>query len=176
MNLVMNEDTYKNLPKIIVGSCILLIIGGFGIKFGIVDRIYEIREAKKSHTTITNQIEQLKEITKEFTQVQKEYNQYTDVLLSKTEQGEVDRIELLDMIEDCAFKKAEITNIEVQENNVILTVRSKSLSTLSEVVSNFENHDMTSYVSVSTASSSDTEDNGNVIANIMVQLKSVGEK
>lgn len=176
MNLIVNHSNYGHNIRIVIGVCFLLIVSGTFVKFGIIDRIALIQKAEEEYKTISEQIEELKQETEEYSSVQEQYYLYTDALLSQSEQQEVDRMEVLKVIEDCAFEQAKVTNIMIQENQIILTIRSKNLSKLSEIVSNFESNELISYVSVSTATSSNQDSQGDVIANITVELKNIGDE
>lgn len=171
MNLVINETNHSHKIKVATGICLIAIAGGIFVKFGILNRLEMIQEEKAYYQSLSVQIDALQNTTKQYSDVQSEYYLYTDALLTKSEQAEKDRMEILEMIEQCAFKKAEITNITVQDNQITLTVRSKSLSKLSEVVSNFQNYEKTAYVSVSTAASNNQEIQGDVLSNIVIELK-----
>ena len=176
MNLIVKETNYKQQIGLIIGICFLFVLGGSFIKIHVFDRFHRIQSQQKEYASITKQIEQLKEEIKEYSSIQEQYYLYTDALLEKAERQEVDRMEILKLVEQCAFQKAKVTNILVQENQVTLTIRSKSLSKLSEVVSKFETNEFVSYVSVSTATSNKDESKGDVIANIIVELKNVGDE
>lgn len=150
---------------------------GFFTKFAVINRIEEAEKAKREYKRIEELIEILEDKAANFNEVQAIYRQYDNSFLSESELAERDRLEIIDMVEQCVKKQANIKEIRIISNQVFIKLEETELSAVSEIVARFGEDERTSYVTVSTAGTGNTNNKNQIVsADVMVQLKSGGEK
>lgn len=167
------QESNKVDTRIQIGSfALFLIFLAVFVKFAVIGRIDAANEAKREYLETEQQIEMLLESTKDYEIVQKEYRKFNSGFLSESEAAEVDRMEIIDMVEDCVLDKADIKNINITANKVIIILGNTTLPFVSEIVASLEEDEKTSYVTVSTAGTGTWQKHGSTVsANIMVELK-----
>lgn len=177
INLAMQE-TDKGNPRILVGGFVLFLLCLFlFVKFAIINRFDAAREAKNTYLETVEEIQSLEERTKEFDEVQKVYRQFDNSFLSESESAELDRVEIINMVESCVLDKGDIEAISITAHQVMIRLGNTTLPFVAEIVAALEAQEETVYVTVSTAGTEAlNQQDGIVSANIMVQLKSGGEK
>ena len=176
MNLAVEEKSRMDL-RIFLCLCgigILCLI--FLVQLAIITPFTQAREAKESYKALENKIEQLKGSTKEFDKIKEQYRQFDTSLLNESEQAQFDRMEMIEIIESCVGKKANIDSITIVENQVVLHLNHTTLSSVSEIVHSFEKNIHTSYVTVTNASTT-TEENKDsfIVAEILIQMVKRGD-
>ena len=177
INLVMQETDKGSLKVLMGGVVLFLLCVSLFVKFAIIDRFDAAREAKKTYLETVEEIQNLKDRTKEFDEVEKVYRQFDDSFLSEAESAELDRVELLKMIEGCVLDKGDMEAISITSNQVMIRLGNTTLPYVAEIVAAFQAQEETAYVTVSTAGTgTQNQQDGIVSANIMVQLTSEGEK
>ena len=169
MNLAVEEKSRMDL-RIFLCLCgigILCLI--FLVQLAIITPFTQAREAKESYKALENKIEQLKGSTKEFDQI-------NTSLLNESEQAQFDRMKMIEIVESCVGKKANIDSITIVENQVVLHLNHTTLSSVSEIVHSFEKNIHTSYVTVTNASTTTEEKTDNfIVAEILIQMVKGGE-
>lgn len=167
------QETDKIDVRIQIGGFILFLIClAVFVNFAVIGRLNAANKAKREYFATEQQIQMLLERTKDYENVQKEYRQFNSEFLSESEAVEVDRMEIIDMIEKCVLNKAEIENINITANKVVITLDNTTLPYISEIVAALEEDEKTAYVTVSTAGTRAWEKNDSTVsANIIVQLK-----
>lgn len=172
INLAKKEMQLREKQLLIVGSLALLLLVCL-VKFGFVNRIQEVEKAKELYYRTEQQIALLNERVKDYETVANQYRQYDDSFLSEDEAGEVDRLDIISMIESCIKDNASIQGIRITSNQALITLEETTLTNISDMVALLEAQERTSYVTVYTAETNkEKEDEQMISADIMVQLKS----
>ena len=174
INLAMQE-TDRVDPRIQIGCFVVFLVClAVFVKFAVINRIQMAEDAQRAYEETERQIQMLEERTKDFDEVRKVYRQFDNAFLSESEASEQDRMEIMEMVEECVLKKADMRSIAITANQVRITVEDTTLSDVSEIVSKLEDDEKTAYVTVSTAGTDEGEKRA-VSADIVVQLKNGGE-
>ena len=93
------------------------------------------------------------------------------------EAAEVDRFEIITLVESCVMNYADIRNMNIVENTLIISLENTSLPLISEIVAAFQADDRTANVTVTTASKGEkVKQDRTATANIIVKLKARGEE
>lgn len=176
MNLAVEEKSRMDLRIFLclcgLGILCLLLL----VQLAIITPITQAKKAKESYKAIENKIEQLKGSTKEFEQIKEEYRQFDNSLLSESEQAQFDRMKMIEIVESCVGKKANIDSITIVENQVVIHLNRTTLSSVSEIVENFEKNAHTSYVTVTNASTTTEEKKDSfIVAEILIQMVKGGD-
>ena len=176
MNLAVEEKSRMDLRIFLclcgLGILCLLLL----VQLVIITPITQAKKAKESYKAIENKIEQLKGSTKEFDQIKEEYRQFENSLLSESEQAQFDRMKMIEIVESCVGKKANIDSITIVENQVVIHLNRTTLSSVSEIVENFEKNAHISYVTVTNASTTTGEKKDSfIVAEILIQMVKGGD-
>ncbi len=177
INLAVEETNGIGKQGQVAIFFVFLIVLGLFTKFAVIDRIDEAEKAKNEYIRTEEQIKQLTDRVKNYNEVQQVYRQYDDSFLSESEKIEIDRLEIIDMIEQCVKDEAQIKEIRISSNQVSIVLEETRLSYVSEIVARFQEDERTSYVTVSTAGTGNVKDESQIVsADVMVQLKDGGEE
>lgn len=177
INLALQETNKEALKVMVGGTILFLLCLSLFVKFAVINRVMAAREAKNRYLETEEEIKWLKERTEEFEEVQKVYRQFDDSFLGESELAELDRVDIINMVERSVLDRGEIEAISITSNQVMIRLESTTLPYVSEIVAALEAEEETVYVTVSTAETETSkQQDGTVSAKIMVQLKSGGDK
>lgn len=177
INLAANEKDKVDVRILLASFVLFLICLATFVKFAVIDRLNAAEEAKRTYMEAKQQIQMLEERTKEYAKLQDVYSKLNNTFFSAQEAAEIDRMEIIDMVEDCVLDKADIESINITGNQVLISIVDTTLASVSEVVAALQADERTAYVTVSTAGTGRVEElGGNVSADIIVQLQNGGEK
>lgn len=173
INLAAQEVDYAKLKKYVLGFVVCSIASILFIKFGVIDKFKLAEETKNAYLEKEQQIQMIEESIKQQGELQALYDRLNNTFLSESEAKQIDRIEMLDIVENCILDKANITSININNNQITANVMDTTLTAISEIVAALENDEKIAYVTVFTAQTKNPEQsNKKVVADIMVQLKS----
>ena len=156
MNLYFRQDR-TSAPAtaalyILFALAVLLVLGKVAIYDPWAETTALEEQAAALEAQNAAQIEQLKD-----------YNQvlqdYLRVLPTQQEQGLVDRLEILNLIDRVVRPAAQITKLSIEEDKVLLTFSGVTLSRAAELVTQMEQADFVATTSVDTATSGQEEGN-----------------
>lgn len=156
MNLYFRQDR-TSAPAtaalyILFALAVLLVLGKVAIYDPWAETTALEEQAAALEAQNAAQIEQLKD-----------YNQvlqdYLRVLPTQQEQGLVDRMEILNLIDRVVRPAAQITKLSIEEDKVLLTFSGVTLSRAAELVTQLEQTDFVASTSVDTATSGREEGN-----------------
>ena len=156
MNLYFRHDR-TSAPAtaalyILFALAVLLVLGKVAIYDPWAETTALEEQAAALEAQNAAQIEQLKD-----------YNQvlqdYLRVLPTQQEQGLVDRLEILNLIDRVVRPAAQITKLSIEEDKVLLTFSGVTLSRAAELVTQLEQADFVATTSVDTATSGQEEGN-----------------
>lgn len=177
INLAIQETDKINVRNQLIAFILFLIGLALFVKFAVIGRLNAAEEAKRTYLETKQQIQMLEERTKEYSTLKELYSRLNDTFLSPSEAGEMDRMEIIGLVEDCVLDRADIESINITGNQVMIAVESTTLSAVSEIVAALEANEETAYVTVFTAGTGSLQKmDGTVSADIMVVLRSGGEK
>lgn len=156
MNLYFRQDR-TSAPAtaalyILFALAVLLVLGKVAIYDPWAETTALEEQAAVLEAQNAAQIEQLKD-----------YNQvlqdYLRILPTQQEQGLVDRLEILNLIDRVVRPAAQITKLSIEEDKVLLTFSGVTLSRAAQLVTQLEQADFVATTSVDTATSGQEEGN-----------------
>ncbi len=160
---------------------VLLVVAVFG-KFAVVDRIGAAAAARGEVAALQAKLDQGYRTIEDFGEINDLYAHYTYSGMSQEELSRVDRVEMMSMIERVVLPIAPVDNWSVSENRLVLDIKGKTLLEINHIVQLLLAEDMVDYCTVTTAASApsargDERALGDTVtANVVVQLRSVGEE
>lgn len=172
INLALKETDAISVRNQIIAFGVFIICLGLFVKFAVIGRLEAVEQAKRTYLETQQHIQTLEERAKEYNEVKKLYGRLNDTFLSESEKKEIDRMEIINLIEACVIERADIERMSITGNEVTITIVDTTLGAVSEIVAALEKDDRTGYVTVFTAGTdSQKQQAGTVSADIMVQLR-----
>lgn len=176
INLAVQETDKVKVRNQLISFGLFLICLVVFAKFAVIDRLNAAEEAKRAYLETQQQIQMMGERTKEYSKVQELYSKLNNSFLSESEAVEIDRMEIMSIVEECVLDKANMESINITKNQVMISIVDTTLESVSEIVAALEANEKTAYVTVSTAGTEKSgEENKAISADIMVQLKTGGD-
>lgn len=172
VNLLVKDKGVSNTKVQILIFAIFIIILAVFVKFMVIDLIKESVDAQNSYESMQSSISTLKANNTDYPKVLAEYSHYGNGYLNSEEKSEHDRKAIMDTIDSDVLSKGDIQGIEISGNVAKITIDNVSLKTVSSIVSELEADSDVSYVTVSTAGTS--ENNSKVTATLAIHFKSAG--
>ena len=162
------QNSKIHMCMAVFGVVLLLVLG----KFFVVDLVMGAMNQKENYEQMEERIEKLRELSASYDDVRDEYNRLGNGHLTVEEKSEMDRMEILDVIDRKIQSQAKIVSIDIQQNTAIVVMDGSSLQKVSMIAENVEKDNRVSYVSVSTAGSN--VEGGKVTATLMITFKNGG--
>lgn len=173
---IQNTSKLKNSIQIGCFLIFLLFLTMF-VKIAVMNRIKAAIKAEQIYKATEEQIQLLQEKTEEYDEILEAYRMYVNAFYDEGEAAEVDRIEIISLVESCVMNYADIRNMNIVENTLIISLENTSLPLISEIVAAFQADDRTANVTVTTASKGEkVKQDRTATANIIVKLKARGEE
>ena len=177
INLAVQEVKGISKEWQIAIFCVFILLLILFTKFAVIGRIEQAEKVRNEYIQTAETIRDLNERLKDYNNVQQIYRQYDTSFFSESEKSEVDRLEIIEMIEECVNSEAYTREIRIASNQVALYLEETKLSYVSEIVARLQSDERASYVTVSTAGTGNIQDENQMVsADIMIQLKAGGEE
>lgn len=173
LNLLMNDKSKMDAKSQIALFVVFLLLLGAFVKFAVVDRLAEAYEAQRAYENMQAQITELRQLNERSKEIREKYSHYGYGYLSEEETAQVDRMEMLTLIQRAVISKSEIQAVDITQNVATITIDKIRLSTASQIVENLESSEKVDYVTVATAGTR-TDEHSNVSATIMIYFKDAG--
>lgn len=173
---IQNTSKLKNSIQIGCFLIFLLFLTMF-VKIAVMNRIKAAIKAEQIYKATEEQIQLLQEKTEEYDEILEAYRMHVNPFYDEGEAAEVDRFEIITLVESCVMNYADIRNMNIVENTLIISLENTSLPLISEIVAAFQADDRTANVTVTTASKGEkVKQDRTATANIIVKLKARGEE
>ncbi len=173
INLLMPDEGYKNSKVQIAIFIVFMIFFVAFTKFAVIDRVKVAYDARNLYEQTQQQIDNLTEANREYESVREQYSHYGNGYLNEEEKAEIDRLDVMAMVEGAVMSKADIDSLDISENVATLIIGNTRLNVVSEIVENLERDSRVSYVTVSTAGTKNSERKSQMVtATVVVNLVS----
>ena len=162
---VSSFDLRKMMPAIIV---IVIVIALFA-KFGIIDQLSKKTSAFAELSDIQTQQDVLNAKLKDYPELEKQYGRYSYGWMTDTEASLVDRMDVLDILENTIYPVAHIQDFAVNNNILAVNISGLTLDQTSALVQQLEDHPLISSVSVYSATSEDPTSQAKIAMTIILE-------
>ena len=108
-------------------------------------KLQELSILKNDVATIELEVNQLNKEMEDYQAVKKEYLKYSDSYIKDTIVF-VDRIDIINLIEDSCKDLGSISSIAISDNEITLKVVTKNLSDFEKIKANLNSKDLVTYV------------------------------
>lgn len=171
INLLLAQDGELNNKKQIALFILFLVFLGLFTKFGVIDRMQAAFDAKEKYTIAEEQLSQLQQSNEDYDVIREQYSHYGNGYLNDEEKAEIDRIEILALLDTQVMNKADVQSIDIVGNEITVIIDKIKLKTISRIVTTLESNDKVTFVTVSTAGTGNQEKrNGLVTATMTINM------
>lgn len=171
INLLMAQDGEMNNKNQIALFILFLVLLGLFTKFGVIDRMQAAFDAKEKYTIAEEQLSQLQQSNEDYDVIREQYSHYGNGYLNDEEKAEIDRMEILALLDTQIMNKADVQSIDIVGNEITVIIDKIKLKTISGIVTTLESNDKVTFVTVSTAGTGTQEkQNGLVTATMTINM------
>ena len=151
MNFARHQVKF-NFKKIIPALALVVIAGLLFLKFGIVDQLQKKTDAMNLLASKQEQLSSMAGKLAEYDKLAAEYGRYSYGWMSENEISLVNRLDVMDLIEEKIAKLATIENFAINSNVLSLNIRGITLTQASGIVEDLETSELVSRATVYSAS------------------------
>lgn len=134
LNLATKETTINSPSRVVPIFLILLVAIGAFTKFAVMDRLSEVTAARASLVVLETRLAEVEGANAANAAIEDEYNRYSYRGFTEEETSEVDRMEILDLLEGQLMTPAQVSNVSVMSNTMQINLSGVTLSQLSNMI------------------------------------------
>ena len=174
INLVRYETEKSNLGDILAIAVIVLGIVAFA-KFAVLDQMDALRQAQMKYGVVQDQLTTLRQANAKYAEVKAKYDEVTDWYMTTDEKQIIDKVAVMQMLEEDLMPYVELMRVQVSGNVVTVATGETNLSTVSKFLMILQQDPRNSSATVTTTSAaSSAEGEQRVTAAVIINF--VGEK
>lgn len=174
MNFVHDEQAKTDRHAIVVFIIFLLFLAVF-TKLFVINPLNKVNQLESNYSQMAAQVQQYQETLGNYDSVKAAYDDKAGSFLSDDEKQELNRTDILDMIQEDVAPYVGISSIKIAGAQVSVFTDDTTLDTVSGIIARLQADSRNGYVTVTTTSSSDQSNNDLVQADIEITYGSVAE-
>ena len=178
VNLAKRESHKRSITTAVVGVIIIAILCAGVVKLGVVDQFARLSEAESEYSAVHSQHMEMEEEIERYPQVEQEYRTYSRSWMTQdSENVSVDRMEVLDLMEDYLMSCGTVRSFSVQKDTVLVAMSGMNLEEISAMFSELQQQEIVSGASLTIASTADrTDEDLNFSVTIILRGEQEGEQ
>ena len=172
INLAAVGDKSLN-KKTAIAAIVLIGVGATIFSYyGVAGRFTRLYEAQSAVSSVQSQLDAAYEELSQYDMTEEEYAHYTFSDLTQEELSQVEREDVLRLLDETVIGKCEVEYWSVSENVLNLRIVDSTLKAVNVIMQGINEDELVSYCTVSTAQKDDETDSGksSVTADIVVYL------
>ncbi|MCQ2404999.1 MAG: hypothetical protein MJ083_03275 [Clostridia bacterium] len=162
MNLVVLEKGENSKTTDIVLIVLLVVILAVFAKFGVLDQYNKKKAAEEEYAAAQQELEQNKQLLTRYEALFEKFSHYFKAFLTDDELKLVDRIDLIDMLDEHLFNVAEMQSININGNTIGISFYDVTLEQVGQLAQDLSDNELVTNVDLQTASTN-KDKNGNVL-------------
>lgn len=174
MNFVHDEQAKTDRHAIVVFIIFLLFLAVF-TKLFVINPLNKVNQLESNYNQMAAQVQQYQETLGNYDSVKAAYDDKAGSFLTDDEKQELNRTDILDMIQEDVAPYVGISSIKIAGAQVSVFTDDTTLDTVSGIIARLQADSRNGYVTVTTTSSSDQSNNDLVQADIEITYGSVAE-
>ena len=173
INFISNKQAKNDKIALIIFAIFMLCLAVF-VKLAVLNPLSKINQAERNYRIMEAQLDTYRDQLKDYNEVEAKYNELVGSFLTDTELSYLNRLAIIDMIEDDIMKFVDVKSWAISNNTIRITTGNTTMDTVSKIVNVLNTDSRNSYVNVTTTKA---EKNANdyVVANIVVTYSGAGE-
>lgn len=174
MNFVYDEQAKTDRHAIVIFVIFLLFLALF-TKLFVIDPLNKVNQLEASYRQMADQVKQYQDSLGDYDTVKAAYDDKAGSFLTDEEKQDLNRTQILDMIQEDIAPYVGVTSIKISGAQVSVFTGDTTLDTVSGMIARLQADARNGYVTVTTTSGSDQSDNDLVQADIEITYGSVTE-
>lgn len=174
MNFVYDEQAKTDRHAIVIFVIFLLFLALF-TKLFVIDPLNKVNQLESSYRQMADQVKQYQDSLGDYDTVKAAYDDKAGSFLTDEEKQDLNRTQILDMIQEDIAPYVGVTSIKISGAQVSVFTGDTTLDTVSGMIARLQADARNGYVTVTTTSGSDQSDNDLVQADIEITYGSVTE-
>ncbi len=168
------EIEVNTLDKKTAIAAIIVIIAGaviFSI-YGVAARFAKLYDEQAQTNKVQQELNEAYDTLAQYDMTEEEYAHYTFAGMTDEELSQVEREEVLELLDETVIGKCKVEYWTVSENVLELRIVDSTLKAINEITRGIDAHELVSYTTVSTAQKEDGSDSSEkgVTADVVVHL------
>ncbi|MGI6072134.1 MAG: hypothetical protein ACOX75_03860 [Lachnospiraceae bacterium] len=170
MNLYQNEITDNSWQRVIPYAILIIIVIAVFIRFGVFQRISKLNNLSAQVSRAQLQLEELNKSIEDYYEVEAEYIRYTDNYMLEEEGALVDRIKIINLINEAVKNTGKINSFSIEGNTVRIQVDVMILDDARIIRKQLEKEDWVENIYVNTAVKDSNKTGSNVLVSIVFNV------
>ena len=173
INLAKREGESRSAATLAVGAVLIALLS-FGVaKFGVIDQLARQHEAERAYEAVHARYVQMQSALASYPEVEEEYHTYSRKWMQTEDAGfvSVDRLEVLDLLEQSLMPCGEIRSVSVQGSMMVVSMSGMNLEQISAMIERMQKQEIVSGATLNMASTTDKEQTDNLDFSITISLK-----
>lgn len=179
INLAKRESRKKDAMTLVVGGVLIALLAGGVAKFGVVDQLARLQEAENAYNQVHNQYLSMLQAVEDYPTVEERYRTYARGWMQAGNQNglvEVDRMDVLDMVERQLLPKGQINSLSLRDNVMVVSMSSLNLQQISAMVEQIRLEPIVESAALNLASTEKNTDDALLDFTLTISLQSVEEE
>ncbi len=152
MNLVILEKGENSKTTDIVLIVLLVVILLVFAKFGVLDQYNKKKAAEEEYTAAQMELEQNQQLLTRYEALFEKFSHYFKAFLTDEELQLVDRIDLIDLLDEHLFNVAEMQSINITGNTIGISFYDVTLEQVGQLAQDLSDNEFVTNVDLQTAS------------------------
>ncbi len=139
VNLAQKESHKQSAMTLTIGGVVIVVMAFCVAKFAVIDQFAREDEAASAYSAVHQQHEEMEEKLANYDAVEQEYHTYSRKWMTDGETNvSVDRMDVLDLIENHMMNCGTVKSVSIDENTVIVNMSRMNLKEISAMVSDVQ--------------------------------------
>lgn len=170
VNLAKKESHKKSATTLGVGIAIIAVMAFCVAKFAVIDQFARESEAESAYSQVHSQLLEMQKKLDTYDEVEQEYHTYSRKWMTNGETNvSVDRMDVLDLIENKMMTQGTVESVNVEEDTVIVKMSGMNLKQISAMVSEIEGEEIVDNTELTIAETADV--NAELNFSVTITLK-----
>lgn len=137
INLAKKESRKKDTVTLIAGVALIALLSGSVAKFAVIDQLARQQAAENAYNQVHTQYEAMLRAVEDYPKVEEKYRTYSRSWMTAGDQNglaEVDRLEVLDLVEKRLMPYGQINSISLRASVMVVSMSGMNLRDISSMV------------------------------------------
>ena len=151
MNLFIKEKNGNSLSVVIPTLIIVGVLVALFTKFAVIDRINDLLELQRQESELSARVSAMNDSLSDYDQVRSDYRHYSGHHLDADALSQVDRLEIIHLLERVVGGLGTISSIDIQGNTVSVRLTAPTLAHIARMRAILEAEEYVTKITVRTA-------------------------
>lgn len=175
INLAKKESKKRDATTLGIGAGIIVILMILVAKFGVYDQYARLQKAESDYDAVHAQYVEMENALADYPNVLDRYRTYARSWMEQSDENgfvQVDRMDILDLLENYMIPYGTLNNFTIQDSTVIVSMSGMNLQEISNMFARLQSRPIVDSVSLNLASTEETDKNTDLDFSVTIQLKS----